>query len=43
MLFSPLTKLVIEVDDPVGVAAEITRAVSSGAAATGLTPALAHG
>jgi hypothetical protein len=37
------TKLVIEVDDPVGVAAEITRAVSSGAAATGLNPALAHG
>lgn len=37
------TKLVIEVDDPAGVAAEITRAVSSGGAARGLNPALAHG
>jgi hypothetical protein len=36
-------KLVIEVDDPVGVAAEITRVVSSGGAARGLNPALAHG
>jgi hypothetical protein len=36
-------KLVIEVDDPTGVAAEITRAVSSGGAARGLNPALAHG
>jgi hypothetical protein len=36
-------KLVIEVDDPAGVAAEITRAVSSGGAARGLNPALAHG
>ena len=34
-------KLVIEVDDLAGVAAEITRAVSSDAAARGLNPALA--
>jgi hypothetical protein len=37
------TKLVIQVDDPARVTAEITWAVSSGGAARGLNPALAHG